>query len=135
VITPTHVLTPFCGPVGPAAEYWAPYMRPAPTLSSAETAGEMVENYWMYLTRDVKFSEFHADPTIALAVENINKLTHFVHAVTPANLFRGPTVGDLAGPYVSQFLVLPIQQETFSSSHYSYEQVYMVPVEGMPGWG
>jgi hypothetical protein len=33
-----------------AAEYWASYLPPrSPLVNSAETAGEMVEVYWMYV--------------------------------------------------------------------------------------
>jgi len=36
-----------------------------PAFSSAQAAGEMVEDYWQALTRDVPFSQYGTDPTIA----------------------------------------------------------------------
>ena len=38
---------------------------PAPTITSAWGAGEMVELYWMALARDVHFSDYGTDSTIA----------------------------------------------------------------------
>jgi hypothetical protein len=83
---------------------------PAPAFSSAETAGEMVEDYWQALTRDVPFSQYGTDPTIAQAVTDLNKLSNFRGPklngqVTPDVIFRGPTPGDLTGPYLSQFML------------------------------
>src|SRR5689334_9513062 len=44
---------------------------PAPAFSSAQAAGEMVEDYWLALTRDVPFSQYGSDPTIAQAVADL----------------------------------------------------------------
>ncbi|MEM7432250.1 MAG: vanadium-dependent haloperoxidase [Pseudomonadota bacterium] len=85
-------------------------MRPAPTFRSAEAAAEMGEVYWQGLTRDVPFNHYETDIRIANAVDDLNygfsetvgpKMSGFVN---PMTLFRGPTDGDLTGPYVSQFL-------------------------------
>jgi len=84
-------------------------MVATPALSSARTAGEMVELYWQALTRDVPFSEYDSHPLTAAAVADLSRLSDF-HGpkvsgqVTPATLFRGETAGDLVGPYISQFL-------------------------------
>ena len=83
---------------------------PAPRLASAERAGEMVEDYWMALTRDVPFSEFGNEPLTVAAIADLNKLSDFGGPksggkVTPGTLFRGLTPGDLIGPYLSQFLL------------------------------
>ncbi len=80
-----------------------------PTLSSAEAAGEMVELYWQALTRDVAFSTYSTDPLTNEAAADLNLLVDFPGArmggqVTTNTLFRGTTIGDLKGPYVSQFL-------------------------------
>jgi hypothetical protein len=40
---------------------------PAPAFSSAQAAAEMVEDYWQALTRDIPFSQYGTDPTIAQA--------------------------------------------------------------------
>lgn len=95
------------------ADSWI-YSFPAPpTLTSAETAGEMVEDYWMALLRDVPFNEYGSDPLAAQAVTDMNTLSDFKGPkvnglVTSGTLFRGQTPGDLVGPFISQFLYLPI---------------------------
>ncbi len=86
---------------------------PAPTVAGAERAGEMVEDYWMALARDVPFSQYGSEPVTAAAVADLNKLTLFKGAkangtVTAETLFRGLRLGDLTGPYVSQFFLLPV---------------------------
>ena len=83
---------------------------PSPALASAERAGEMVEDYWMALTRDVPFSQYGNEPLTAAAIAEMNNLSDFRGPkvsghVTPATLFRGFTSGDLIGPYLSQFFL------------------------------
>jgi hypothetical protein len=90
---------------------------PAPALASAERAGEMVEDYWMALARDVPFSEYGNESITSAAIYDLNRMSDFkgptAHGlprqVTPATLFRGSTKGDLVGPYISQFLLLPVR--------------------------
>ncbi|MGA7932896.1 MAG: peptidoglycan-binding protein, partial [Kovacikia sp.] len=92
---------------------------PAPTFASAEEAGEIVENYWMALTRDVPFANYETDPRTQAAAADLSTLSDFRGPkrggkVTPGTLFRGSTfhrdaagavvASDLVGPYVSQFL-------------------------------
>ena len=84
---------------------------PAPRMDSAEAAGEMVEDYWMALTRDVSFSDYGADSIIHDAATEMSGLSDFRGSkesgnVTTHALFRGNTPSDLKGPYLSQFLVL-----------------------------
>jgi hypothetical protein len=86
---------------------------PAPSLQSAQTAGEMVELYWQALARDVPFTQYDSDPITIAAAAEMTRLSDFRgpridNAVTPATLFRGFTPGDLSGPYVSQFLLKPV---------------------------
>jgi hypothetical protein len=84
---------------------------PPPRFDSAEEAGEIVENYWMALTRDIHFSDYTAaNSTIQAAVNDLNSLSDFrgpkVNGqVTPDILFRGFTAGDRVGPYLSQFML------------------------------
>ncbi len=83
---------------------------PAPRLSSAERAGEMVENYWMALAREVAFSKYGSESITSMAIADLNKLSDFTGPkangqVTPGTLFRGTTPGELIGPYISQFLL------------------------------
>ncbi len=86
---------------------------PAPRLSSAERAGEMVENYWMALAREVAFSKYGSESITSMAIADLNKLSDFTGPkangqVTPGTLFRGTTPGELIGPYISQFLLRPV---------------------------
>lgn len=78
---------------------------PAPSFSSARQAGEIVENYWMALTRDVHFADYATDPSIATAAADIAKLSDFCGPKSAAHLFRGTLPGDLNGPYLSQFML------------------------------
>jgi hypothetical protein len=85
---------------------------PAPAFSSAQEAGEIVENYWMALARDIPFSEFDTDPMTKLAASDMSALSDFRGPkaggkVTTGTLFRGLTPGDLTGPFISQFMLLP----------------------------
>lgn len=85
---------------------------PAPAFASAEQAGEIVENYWMALCRDVPFSEYGSHPLTLQACAELSSLSDFRGPkiggqVTPECLFRGVMPGDLTGPYVSQFLYKP----------------------------
>lgn len=82
---------------------------PAPAFNSAEEAGEIVENYWMALTRDVAFTDYAANMDTLEAAADLSAQPDFRGPktngqVTPATLFRGPVPGCLDGPYISQFL-------------------------------
>ncbi len=93
--------------VGPDGSQLA--IPPAPGFASAEQAGEMVELYWQALARDVPFTAYDSDPLIRQAAEDLSRLSDFAGPkrggrVEPSTLFRGTAAGDLAGPYVSQFL-------------------------------
>jgi len=86
---------------------------PAPAFASAEEAGEMGEVYWQALTRDVPFTAYDSDPLIQAAATDLSRFSDFrgpkaVGQVTPRTLFRGFTRGDIAGPYISQFLLKPV---------------------------
>lgn len=85
-------------------------IRPAPTFRSAEQAGEIVENYWMALLRDVPFNDYASSPLAAAAVADLNSMSDFrgpkVNGlVTPQTLFRENFVGGLDGPLLSQFFI------------------------------
>jgi len=87
---------------------------PAPRLDSAERAGEMVEDYWMALAREIPFSQYGSEPVTAAAIAELNALSDFRGPkvdgrVTPGTLFRGSMPGDLIGPYISQFLLLSVK--------------------------
>jgi hypothetical protein len=67
----------------------------------------------MALARDIPFSQFGNEPITAAAIADLNNLSQFrgpkvSGQVTPGTLFRGFTPGDLIGPYMSQFFLLPV---------------------------
>jgi membrane-associated phospholipid phosphatase len=85
---------------------------PADNLNSPNLAAQMIELYWMALARDVPFSQYGTDPTIAAAASELNGLSTYVGPkiggdVTPQSIFRGFTAGDVIGPYISQFYLQP----------------------------
>jgi membrane-associated phospholipid phosphatase len=76
---------------------------PPPAFASAEAAGELVELYWLALTRDVPFAHYGAEPRTRAALQDLARFPAFAD-VEPDTLFRGLTAGDATGPYISQFL-------------------------------
>jgi hypothetical protein len=85
---------------------------PFDTLTSPGLAAQMIEAYWEALTRDVPFSEYGTDATIAAAASELTGLSAYTGPriggkVTPQSVFRGFTPGDLVGPYISQFFLQP----------------------------
>ncbi|MCE7980691.1 MAG: phosphatase PAP2 family protein [Caldilinea sp. CFX5] len=99
-------------------------MPPAPAFESAETAAELVELYWQALTRDVPFAHYGEEALTNAAIADQQPFPAF-RQVDAATLFRGETPGDWVGPYLSQFLVLPIPYGAMQ-----IEQRYRVPVAG-----
>lgn len=84
-------------------------------ISSAEAIGEMIELYWMSILRDIPYTQWESSPLVQRAINDMNNLTNFKGPkenglVTVNTLFRGISKGDLLGPYVSQFLLLPFKQ-------------------------
>ena len=93
---------------GPDSHHLA--IRPAPRIDGPENSAEAAELYWMALARDVQFTDYASSPLIAQAADDLSAFSDFrgpkqAGQVTPATLFRGNTPGDLAGPYLSQFLL------------------------------
>jgi len=111
------------GPLGSLAydlegrDSHATNIPPAPSVTSAQTAAELVEHYWASQIRDVQFTQYGSSSIVAQACADLNNLSYvrshgsqFPYPVTPANLFRGqffPGDGNVQGPYVSQFLLQP----------------------------
>ncbi len=95
----------------------ATVIPPAPSVSSAQTAAELVEHYWATLMRDVNFTDYATNSIASQASADLNNLSYvrsansqFPYPVTPQNLFRGKIYsgdGALQGPYVSQFMLQP----------------------------
>jgi hypothetical protein len=103
---------------------------PAPSVTSAGGAAEVVELYWHALTRDVPFAQYEQSPVIEKAAEDLNRLTGFAGPkergrITPGTIFRGSTLGSLTGPYVSQFL-----WQTIPAGVTTQEQRYRWPAPG-----
>jgi len=80
-----------------------------PAVASRAMADTAVENYWMALCRDVNFTQYGNEPISQAAIAELNSLLAYAgpRPVTSQNLFRGFTPGDVLGPYVSQFMLLP----------------------------
>ncbi len=78
-----------------------------PAFDSDFEMGEIAENYWMALLRDVPFANYtgsSADPLVTQAVSHLKTFSRYA-SVTPGTLFRGPLEGEEKGPYLSQFLI------------------------------
>jgi len=96
---------------------FASVIPPAPSVTSAQTAAELVEHYWAAQMRDVHFTLYPRSSLAAQACTDLNNMSYvqsagsqFPYPVTPKNLFRGQTVpgdGSVQGPHLSQFLVQP----------------------------
>ncbi|MBL8231488.1 MAG: vanadium-dependent haloperoxidase [Bryobacterales bacterium] len=103
----------------------------APALSSPEAAGDLVENYWLAMARDVPFSRYAEDDTIRTATEDLSRLSAFTGPapsgrVTAQSVFREKRPGDLRGPYISQFLYLPVGYGAVT-----FDQRYLSPARGL----
>jgi hypothetical protein len=88
-------------------------LRPAPAFASAQEASEMVELYWMALLRDVNFADYNKNSIVQAAAADLSSLSDFrgpkdSGIVTPQTLFRDSYPGCTVGPYISQFLLQPV---------------------------
>jgi hypothetical protein len=98
------------------ADAYSVSMPEAPSMTSSQAAGEMIEVYGMALLRDQSFRDIQngttsmeAEVTTLLADLNQPGLVFLGPkdggVVTRGTLFRGPNPGETIGPYVSQFLL------------------------------
>jgi hypothetical protein len=90
----------------------------------------MVEDYWCALTRDVPFTQYSTDPSIAQAAADLTKLSDYrapkVNGqVTSDVIFRGTSPGETTGPLVSQFL-----WKTIPFGAAQFPQLYRTTVAG-----
>lgn len=99
-------------------------LPPAPAFAGAELAAEMVELYWQALTRDLPFADYGQNLLTQAAIADLQRFPGYSY-VDAATLFRGATLGDWTGPYLSQFLYLPVPYGALTM-----EQRYNVPVAG-----
>jgi hypothetical protein len=106
-------------------------MPAAPAFSSAWQASDAIEVMWQAITRDIPFIKYDSDPLIAKATDDLSKMKDFrgpTHGngsgkkVTSQTLFRGIGSGETVGPYISQFLLLPIPYGATT-----VEQLYDIP--------
>jgi len=88
-------------------------MSPPPAFDSLQLAAQMAELYWMAVCRDVPFTDYSSDPTIAAAVADLGAFPGYEGPtpVTPQSLFRVSYPGALDGPMVSQFLLKPFRYD------------------------
>jgi hypothetical protein len=77
-----------------------------PRFAGEEFAGEMVECYWLALTRDIPFSQYGNEPMTAAAIDDLRRFSGFAN-VNAGTLFRTDIPGVQVGPYLSQFLLQP----------------------------
>jgi hypothetical protein len=88
-------------------------LTPPPSFSSAAMAAELVEDYWLALTRDVAFADYGTSPLIQQAATDLSRLSAYSgpsvnKSITSDVIFRGITSDDLNGPFVSQYLLQPV---------------------------
>jgi hypothetical protein len=93
---------------------------PPPAVASQTRADDMMELYWMALCRNVNFTDYRIDPTAQAAAE-LSSLGSFEGPrrsghVDAQTLFRGFTVEDVVGPYVSQVLLRPFNYGQYAMS-------------------
>lgn len=130
---------------------------PAPTLSSAEEAAELIELYLMAVCRDVNFDQYGTNTgtdsqgytTQSAAI--LNALPAYTgprdpitHEVTPQTLFRGSGNGLLIGPFTSQFFLIDVYPlfasgcggpvapmigvyQNLTQSYFASHQLYIAP--------
>lgn len=92
---------------------WGFALPPAPTFASEQFAAELVETYWMALTRDVPFSQYGSDPLVAAACADLSRLSGFKGPkedgrVTPRTFGRAGLPNEFGGPRLSQFSLLDV---------------------------
>lgn len=103
---------------------------PAPRIDGPEAASEMAELYWMSLSRDISFNDFVTGTSVINnAVADLSNPANYKNYTGPkpvntSTIFRGTLVGDLVGPYISQFLLLgnddPSLNRTFIDGYITY---------------
>lgn len=106
-----------------------------PALSSASAAAEMVEVYCLALSRDVPFINFSTDSSIAIVLDTnhlnsanvLANLQYYMPMMIPftsQTLFRGITISEKFGPYVSQLLLVDIP---YGTGHNQQKYITILP--------
>lgn len=112
------------------ADSFSVSMPAAPSMTSEEAAGEMVEVYGMALLRDEVFRDIQdgttsQEATVTTLLADLNSIGSEFKGpksgglVTRGTLFRGSGYGETVGPYVSQYLL-----HDFDYNNMMYEQYY-----------
>lgn len=96
-------------------------MPAPPAFSSEEEVADILENYWMALSRDIPFIDYSGSqaPVSAVLDATFADLKRFDFYIPGSpfffrtelrrqTLFRGFSSGDAIGPYVSQFLLMDV---------------------------
>ncbi len=115
--------------IGPDSHHLT--IEPPPAFCSEREAGEIAEDYWMALTRDVAFIDYDNNSETKAAAEDLSTFSDFDGPkyngkVTTGTLFRGNVSGALKGPFISQFLLKDIP---FGAK--VIDQRYNVPMENI----
>ncbi len=106
-------------PTAPASFY--------PKIDSEGSMFEMAEVYARSLTRDVPYSDYATDSTVAAVVATLNNFADKTvaptdgGAITNSTFGKGHSTDELVGPYVSQLLYLP-----YNYGNISVVQKYIV---------
>lgn len=111
------------------ADSYSVSMPAAPSMTSSESAGEMIEVYGMSLLRDESFRDIQdgttsQEATVTTLLTDLNQPGLVFNGpkdgglVTRGTLFRGPNAGETLGPYVSQFLLHDVPQAGMSLEQY-----------------
>jgi len=96
-----------------------------PSITSAWNSAEMAELYWQALCRDVHFSDYWSSSIISDAAADLSSSYSDFRGpksgsqVTPGTIFRGAHLGELTGPYLSQFLLHDVE---FGTLRYEQKQ-------------
>lgn len=108
---------------------------PTPSFTSQEGGTELVELYCMSGCRDVTFNNYTLlNINILNSINFLNTqpvLSYYSGPVNTSgnvditNIFRGSSLGDKYGPYISQFLWLPVPEFNLN---YISQQLYPSPV-------
>ena len=94
-----------------------------PKITDPLSSAEMVELYWMAHCRDVNFSNYSTDPTIAAACDDLSKFSSVNYIkdgagrVNPDLVFRHTLPGCLTGPMISQLLYADIKWGPLNVPH------------------
>src|SRR5205085_11842337 len=97
----------------PGDPFGPPVVAPFYKIVSREYAAELVEQFWASQLRDVAFTDYASNATAQAAAAELDKLAGYrgpkdsTAHVTTETLFRGVFPGELIGPYISQFMILP----------------------------